>query len=112
MQSHVNCHLWNPPPHRRAVLAALEIAETYLYEYHETKTLMRCKACGQLYFSEWRETISFRDDSDQQDEVLIPVADAETGLVLSKLSRMERLRFPILVLIWPPADAKPYWINR
>jgi hypothetical protein len=107
-----HCHLWpNPPATRYAVLDSLETLETFLDEYHETRDLKRCKKCGQLYFSEWLEVMRF-DGEDTQDEHLIPVATADEARALSKQSRWSRIGLPTLVMIWPPNDAKPYWVNR
>lgn len=91
---------------------ALENVMTYAREYHEAQTLMRCKACGQLYFSDWRERISFRDDDDAQQELLIPVADAAEGLALHETAHSQLLGLPMLILLFPPSNAIPYWINR
>ena len=107
-----SCHQWHDlPPQRQAVLAVLENVASYLREYHEARDLLRCKQCGQLYFCEWQEEMRF-DGEDSQDFVLIPVADAAEGLALSQLSRMQRIGLPTIVMIWPPSDAKPYWVNR
>jgi hypothetical protein len=107
-----SCHLWHAlPPNRKDVLAVLESVASYFREYHETRDLLRCKRCGQLYFCEWREEMRF-DGEDSQDYVLIPVADAAEGLALSQMSRMQRLCRPSLVMVFPPSDAKPYWVNR
>jgi hypothetical protein len=106
-----SCHL-NRAPSRQDVLDALQNIETYLYDVHEVMWLARCRDCGQLYFCEWRERITFGGGEDQQDDLRIPVATAEEALALSKQSPMSRPQRPTLVMIFPPADAKPYWVNR
>jgi hypothetical protein len=92
-------------------LEVLEVLETFSHDYHETKDLRRCIQCGQLYFCEWLETVNYGGGEDSQDYALIPVATAEEGLSLSGQSRVARGGLPTLVMIWPPADAKPYWRN-
>jgi hypothetical protein len=106
------CHLEWDHDSRRQVLAALEVMHTYQNEVHESQQLMRCKSCGQLYFCDWQEVIRFFDHDGMQDYVLIPVANAAEAVALSLQSRLMRGGSPALVMVWPPEDARPYWIHR
>jgi hypothetical protein len=106
------CHLWLDSLSREQVTAALEIEESYLVEYHETRELMRCRSCGQLYFSHWVETVNFRGGEDWQDQYLIPVSDREEGRVLKSLARPALGSLPMLVLTWPAAGTGAHWVNR
>jgi hypothetical protein len=112
LETAANCHLWREPDSRKAVLGSLEHITTYAQDVHAARWLARCRTCGQLYFCDWEERVSYGGDQDQQDEVLIPVADAEEALALSQQSKPAHGNRPALVMIFPPADAKPYWVNR
>jgi hypothetical protein len=69
------CHLWRVDDlSEEDFRAALQQVESVVDQSHLTKTLYRCKTCGQPYFGVWYELIDWNGDDDQAYEICVPVA--------------------------------------
>jgi len=118
MSAPTKCHLWRidglPEEEFRA---ALEDVETVADESHVTKTLYRCKACGQLYFGIWYELIDLDGGDDRAYEICVPVAgDQEIErlkqllpppMSLDLLAVSPRLQFDAA-----GAGRRVYWVGK
>jgi hypothetical protein len=93
----------------------LALLHTYEDESHLMRHLMKCNACGQLYFHEFYEIVDWKDGNDAQYSTWIPIEDVESADWLNKMSPLELLRFAGLRIDFP-SDAKkpsaPYWNLR
>jgi hypothetical protein len=75
MTTPTSCHLWRIDAMlEKDLRTALDSVETLADESHLTKTLYRCKTCGQLYVDIWYELIDWNDGDDQSYELYVPVA--------------------------------------
>ena len=92
----------------------LEVIDTFVDESHLIHRLERCRECGQLYFYEFTEEVDWLDGNDPQHRTWIPVQDAESALELSRLSPIERSRYPAIHSDFPSdaaASTAPVWVE-
>lgn len=106
------CHLWTALPTGEELVNAFEHVKTFRDDYHHTRDLKKCKACGQLYFCEFYEQIDFRDGDDREYYCFIPADSFETADKLNNLSRFALASLPGIFMNFPPYDSKPYWNNK
>jgi hypothetical protein len=70
----VQCMLWEHPDRLRGKFAEFfEETESYEDSSHPTRSLYKCKECGQLYFHEWYEWVDWKEGNDKTYTTLIPV---------------------------------------
>ena len=117
MKAPTGCALWtNPEPAATAVLRdGFERLREFVDESHWSRSLLRCRECGQLYVFEFYEEIDWVDGDDPQYCTWLPV---ETDAEVESLSRpaVANLRAyrPHLRKDWPkgaPA-ARVYWVRE
>jgi hypothetical protein len=109
MKEATQCVLWNKPELTDGPMKErFELLDTFMYESHQWRYLLKCRECGQLYFFEFYEEIDWEDGKDPQCSIYIPL---ETGNEsLKHASRFELLQlFPRLQNDFPKrrADANP-----
>lgn len=85
------CNLWNKNNLTTEDLE-FEIIQIYLDESHFSRSLVRCKECGQLYYSEFYEIIDWDDGDDNQFRTYIPI-DSNPNIIenLNNMSPLELL---------------------
>jgi hypothetical protein len=104
------CVLWNDPAAARKRFAEMfEALETYDDDGHLTRTLYRCRECGQLYFHEWYEWIDWDHGNDKQYSTMLPVQTAEQIAALKATNIFELLRY-VPRLQWDRGI--PEWVGR
>jgi hypothetical protein len=74
MKIPTQCHLWQKEGLTAKDLhGAFVLVERFLEEPHHSRSLRRCKECGQLYFHEFYERIDWVRGNDPQFQTYIPV---------------------------------------
>ena len=69
------CHLWgqeNIDP----INLDMNLLKVFVRSAHLERDLQQCRKCGQLYFHEWYEHLSFKHDDDTYD-TYIPIQSEE-----------------------------------
>jgi hypothetical protein len=68
------CVLWENPDRIAAKFSELlDEVESYEDSSHITRSLYRCRECGQRYFHEWFEWVDWKEGHDKRYTTLIPV---------------------------------------
>jgi len=80
----VQCTLWSNPELIGAAKDRFEAVETFVDESHLHRSLLKCRECGQLYFSEFYEMVDWDDGDDAQYTAYVPV---ETPAEIDALKR-------------------------
>jgi len=80
----VQCTLWSNPELIGAAKDRFEAVETFVDESHLHRSLLKCRECGQLYFSEFYEMVDWDDGDDAQYTAYVPV---ETPAEIDATSR-------------------------
>lgn len=112
------CHLWKKKEVAKEDLRVgetLELLKTFIEESHESRRLLRCRDCGQLYFYEFLEDIDWVNGNDPQYVTLIPVETADEALKLAQLPSTEFMKLtPRIQKDWPADAAEPkvYRVGR
>ncbi len=75
MRKPTQCVLWNEVGLTPETLD-LEMVRVFVRSEHIERDLLKCCECGQLYFHEWYEHISFKHDDDMYD-TYIPIETEE-----------------------------------
>ena len=87
------CHLWKNGEAMTDEKAVFDQVISYVHQSHLLRDLLRCKDCGQLYFSEFYEVVDWVGGNDSQYSTYIPVASESEAAALSRLSPHELLAF-------------------
>jgi len=106
------CHLWaKENPTGEDLNFAFDVVKTYSDDSHDSRRLIKCKQCGQLYVREFYETIDWKDGEDPQYVTYVPVANETDADMVNKSGlRAFKLR---LHIDWPKGeDRKIYWAGR
>src|SRR5580698_8917464 len=72
------CTLWEHPealPNKFSEI--FDEVESYEDSSHLSRTLYKCRECGQLYFHEWYEWVDWKEGQDKTYVTLIPVQTPE-----------------------------------
>jgi hypothetical protein len=103
------CVLWEHPERiSRKFLEIFDEIECYEDSSHLTRSLYKCKECGQLYFHEWYEWVDWEDGNDKMYTTLIPVQTPEEIQTLKETDTFMLMTFfPRLQL-----DRSPKWIGK
>jgi len=109
LRSPTRCMLWEHPSRAAAKFADIfDEIECYENSSHLTRSLYKCKECGQLYFHEWYEWVDWEDGNDKMYTTLIPV---QTQSEIDALKAADSFR---LMLFFPrlQLDGVPKWIGK
>jgi len=87
----VQCTLWSNPELIGAAKDRFEAVETFVDESHLHRSLLKCRECGQLYFSEFYEMVDWDDGDDAQYTAYVPVETAAEIDALKQAGVMEIL---------------------
>ncbi len=78
LRSPIQCVLWEHPDRLKDKFGEFfDEVETYEDSSHLTRTLYKCRECGQLYFFEWYEWVDWLDGNDKSYSSLVPVHTQE-----------------------------------
>ena len=70
----IQCVLWEQPDYIAGNFSKLlDEVECYEDSSHLTRSLYKCRECGQLYFHEWYEWVDWKEGNDKMYTTLIPV---------------------------------------
>lgn len=108
IQKPEKCHLWTSDLTKELLYNSFDTIKIYEDSSHLTRTLKKCKKCGQLYFYEFYEIMNFDRDDDQYISY-IPVDCEKTADKLNELSQMELTSYLQISLNFPPYNSKPEW---
>jgi hypothetical protein len=79
------CVLWENPGRIGAKFFEIfDEVETYEDSSHLTRSLYKCRKCGQLYFFEWYEWVDWDEGNDKMYSTLLPVQSKEEGRALNR----------------------------
>jgi hypothetical protein len=104
------CVLWTHPERLTAKFGeVLEHIESYEDSSHLTRSLYKCRECGQLYFHEWYEWVDWENGNDKQYSTLVPVQTPEEIVALKQTDIVTLMTyFPRLHL----DGGKPAWNGK
>jgi hypothetical protein len=86
-----------------------EEVESYEDSNHLSRSLYKCRECGQLYFHEWWEWVDWDEGNDKQYSTLIPVQTQEEIAALKQTTTVTLMTyFPRLQF----DGFKPAWIVK
>ena len=105
------CHLWSKKLTKEMLFTTFDTIKSYRDDYHNTRELMRCKVCGQLYFFEFIEIVDFGDGNDNEYYSFIPVNSIEDADKLDALSELELTNYIGIHMNFPPYNSTPFWSN-
>jgi hypothetical protein len=118
MSAPTKCHLWaiDALPEQE-LRSALQQVEDVANESHMTKTLYRCRSCGQRYLGIWYELIDWDGGDDRAFEICVAVGGAH------EIERLKQLMPPPMSLdllaVSPRlqfdgagADRRAYWVGK
>lgn len=78
LQHPTQCVLWEHPERIAGRFSEFfDGVECYEDSSHLTRSLFKCRECGQLYFHEWYEWVDWDKGNDKQYSTLIPVHSTE-----------------------------------
>jgi hypothetical protein len=111
------CAYWDDPkPVRSTPMKEIfELIDTYAYESHLHRYLLKCRECGQLYFFEFYEWIDRENGNDPQYSKYIPVSTMDEVEMLKNVSPGELLQFSPSLNVDFPKDAEAptmYWWGK
>lgn len=116
MKNPTNCHLWQMEHLTAADLyECFDLVERFMDDEHHTRSLRRCRRCGQLYFHEFYEWIDWEGGNDPQYQTYIPVESREEIDVLLKTNEFTILNFSPRLQSDFPSDArepKVFWVGK
>jgi hypothetical protein len=88
------CILWEHPGRVAGQFAqAFEVVESYEDGSHWSRSLYKCRECGQLYIYEWYEWVDWQHGNDKQYSTFVPVQTAEEIAALKQTDTFSLLRF-------------------
>lgn len=88
------CILWEHPGRVAGQFAqAFEVVESYEDGSHLSRSLYKCRECGQLYFYEWYEWVDWQHGNDKQYSTFVPVQTAKEIAALKQTDTFSLLRF-------------------
>jgi hypothetical protein len=111
----VRCTLWSNPELIAAAGDRFEAVGTFVDESHLHRGLLKCRECGQLYFSEFYEMVDWDDGDDAQYTTYVPVETAAEIDALKQAGVMEILFYtPRLQRDFPKGAkaARVRWIGK
>jgi hypothetical protein len=111
------CIFWDDPnPVRSTPMKELfELIDTYAYESHLRRYLLKCRECGQLFFFEFYEWVDWENGNDPQYSKYIPVSNLDEAEMLKNAEPHDLLRFSPSLNIDFPKDAEVatiYWSGK
>ncbi len=110
LRSPIQCVLWEHPDRLKDKFGEFfDEVETYEDSSHLTRTLYKCRECGQLYFFEWYEWVDWVDGNDKSYSTLVPVHTQEEIEAL-KQTNMFSLMCYFPRLQWD--SGKPSWNGK
>jgi hypothetical protein len=83
------CVLWRQPELVAAAKDRFEPVETFVDDSHFHRALLKCRECGQLYFSQFYEEVDWDDGDDAQYTTYVPVATREQIAALKQSSMFD-----------------------
>lgn len=86
----------------------------FFQDSHESRTIVRCSECGQLYLKDFYEEVDWVDGDDPQYWTYIPVDSKEEAEVLNKKNRFElQSVIPKLNRDYPKGEpSRVYWVRK
>jgi hypothetical protein len=104
------CALWEHPERALGKFSqTFEAVEEYEDDSHLSRSLWKCRECGQLYFREWYEWVDWDEGNDKVYVTLVPVQSAEEITTLKQTTIFTLMRYyPRLQL----DNRKPVWIGK
>ena len=109
LRAPTQCALWERPERVTSKFAEIfDEVESYEDSSHVTRSLYKCKECGQLYFHEWYEWVDWKDGNDKMYTTLIPV---QTQSEIDALKATDTLH---LMTFYPrlQLDRVPKWMAK
>jgi hypothetical protein len=104
----IQCVLWEHPDRVKAKFAeGFDEIESYEDGSHLTRSLYKCRECGQLYFYEWYEWVDWKQGNDKMYTTLIPVQQEDVEALKDTDSFNLMRYFPRLHL-----DGRPTWVGK
>ena len=104
------CVLWENPGRVAGEFAEFfEEIESYEDSNHLTRSLYKCRECGQLYFHEWYEWVDWDQGNDKQYSTLVPVQTQD------EIAALKQTTIFTLMCYFPRLQfdrAKPEWICK
>jgi hypothetical protein len=109
MKVPTQCALWtNPELTSGPLKERFDLIDTFVEESHHWRYLLKCRECGQRYFSEFHEEIDWEGGNDPQYSTWIPVDSDSEIETLKRTSPSELLQFaPRLQNDWPKDATSP-----
>src|SRR5262249_15172188 len=104
------CAMWEHPELALGKFSeTFEMIEEYVDKRDLSRSLWKCKECGQLYFREWFEWVDGNWDNDRIYVTLIPVQTPEEIAALKDTTVFTLMQYyPRLLL----ERGKPVWIGK
>jgi hypothetical protein len=109
------CALWRQPGLALRPRECFESIETFADDSHLSRSLLRCRECGQLYFHEFYEEMDWDDGDDAQYQTYIPVPTREEAERMKDLKVFElTLYSPRLQRDFPKGQTGPrvHWVGK
>jgi hypothetical protein len=110
LRNPTQCILWEQPDRVAGKFGEfLEEVESYEDSSHLTRSLYKCRECGQLYFHEWYEWVDWKEGNDKMYTTLIPVqTQAEIDALKETDTLMLMAYFPRLQI----DGGMPKWAGK
>jgi hypothetical protein len=104
------CAMWERPELALGKFSqTFEMVEEYEDDSHLSRSLWKCRECGQLYFREWYEWVDWDEGNDKIYVTLIPVQTPEEIAALKQTTTFTLMRYyPRLQL----DKGNPVWIGK
>ena len=104
------CVMWERPELALGKFSqTFEMVEEYEDDSHLSRSLWKCRECGQLYFREWYEWVDWDEGNDKIYVTLIPVQTPEEIAALKQTTTFTLMRYyPRLQL----DKGNPVWIGK
>ena len=109
LRSPTQCVLWDHPERIGGKFAEIfDVVARYEDDSHLTRSLYKCKECGQLYFHEWYEWVDWEHGNDKMYTTLIPVQTQ------SEIDALKATNFFTLLNFYPrlQLDGGPKWVGK
>ena len=86
----VQCHLWTAEKIGEAPMD-FERVQSYFESDHFDRFLLRCRRCGQLYYTEFYEVVDFDNGDDKQYQTFIPIPSDNNEELIKDLNARSQM---------------------
>lgn len=107
------CHLWKAETLTDTDLDdVFDVVQAFSEDSHLSRSLVKCRQCGQLYAKEFYEEVDWADSEDSQHWTFAPVENKEQAEELARLDSVASASPGLHEDFLKGEEKKVYWVGR